>query len=348
MENQSRKHSALSVLQALQMVVLTVVILYVGRPLFVPLGFALFLALVLYPGVRWLEQKGMNRHVAIGLPLVFTVAAGAALGYLIVVNLIDFSAELGQIRIRLAGLIHEAGHTLTDRFRVSAASQAEILRSIAGKLGGSIFDASGRTVSSLSEGLFFAVMVPVFSWLILSHRLRLANALHWFFGPVSQENFHSMVKEVIHSYSAFVKGMAVVYLSVGVLNSLGLYFIGVSHPVWFGFMASLLTFIPYVGIMVASVFPVSAAWIAYGSVWYPLAVIGWFTVVQMLEAYLIFPLVIGNRLKVNALVLFLMIIAGGMLWGAAGMILFIPLVSILRLLARRSPGLKALADLLGE
>ncbi len=330
------------------MVVFAVVILYVGRPLFVPLGFSLFLALVLYPGVRWLEQKGMNRQLAIGIPLVFTVAAGAALGYIIVVNLIEFSAELGQIRSRLAGLIHGLSHQLTDRFRVSAASQTEILRSMAGKLGGSIFDASGRTVSSISEALFFAVMVPILAWLILLHRLRLANALHWFFGPVSQENFHGMVKEVIQSYAGFVKGMAVVYLAVGILNSIGLYIIGVSHPVWFGFMASLLTFIPYVGIMVASVFPVSAAWIAYGSVWYPLAVVGWFTVVQILEAYVIFPWVIGSRLKINALVLFLMIITGGMLWGAAGMILFIPLIGILRLLAKRSPELRPLADLLGE
>jgi predicted PurR-regulated permease PerM len=100
--------------------------------------------------------------------------------------------------------------------------------------------------------------------------------------------------------------------------------------------------------MVASLLPVSAAWLSYDSIWYSLAVVAWFAFVQILEAYLIFPLIIGKRIKVNTLVLFIFIILGGMLWGPAGMILFIPLVSILRLLANRSPGLKFLSEMLGE
>jgi predicted PurR-regulated permease PerM len=72
-----------------------------------------------------------------------------------------------------------------------------------------------------------------------------------------------------------------------------------------------------------------------------------FSIVQALEAYVIFPFAVGRRLKINALVIIIMITAGGILWGAAGMILFIPFASIAKLIADRSPRLKILSILLG-
>ena len=89
------------------------------------------------------------------------------------------------------------------------------------------------------------------------------------------------------------------------------------------------------------------AWITYNSIWYPLGVVGIFMLVQYLEANLIFPLAVSSRLKINALVTIVVIIAGGIVWGVAGMILFIPFLGILKLVADRTPSLKTLALILG-
>ena len=109
--------------------------------------------------------------------------------------------------------------------------------------------------------------------------------------------------------------MALVYLVVGILNVAGLLLFGVPHAVLFGIVASLLTFIPYVGITLGSLLPISMAWLTYDSVWYPLGVVAVFTVVQYLEANLIFPLAVSYRLQVNTLFMILAIIAGGITWG---------------------------------
>ena len=155
------------------------------------------------------------------------------------------------------------------------------------------------------------------------------------------------MKLSIESYYNFIKGMLVVYLIVGILNSVGLYLLGIPHAFLFGFIASILTFIPYVGILVASLLPISITWITYNSIWYPLGVVGIFMLVQYLEANLIFPLAVSSRLKINALVTIVVIIAGGIIWGVAGMILFIPFLGILKLVADRTPSLKTLALILG-
>jgi predicted PurR-regulated permease PerM len=86
----------------------------------------------------------------------------------------------------------------------------------------------------------------------------------------------------------------------------------------------------------------------YDSVWYPLGVVAVFAFVQYLEANLIFPMAVSSRLSINTLVTIVMILAGGLLWGAAGMILFIPYTAILKLVADRTEKLKTLSILLGN
>jgi predicted PurR-regulated permease PerM len=141
--------------------------------------------------------------------------------------------------------------------------------------------------------------------------------------------------------------MVVVYVIVGTLNSIGLLLLGIPHAIFFGFIASILTFIPYVGITVGSLLPITIAWITYDSIWYPLGIIGVFVFVQYLEANIIFPLAVSRRLNVNTLVMLLAIFVGGILWGMSGMILFVPFAGIAKLIADHNPEWKTISMILG-
>jgi predicted PurR-regulated permease PerM len=99
--------------------------------------------------------------------------------------------------------------------------------------------------------------------------------------------------------------------------------------------------------MISALLPITVSWITFNSIWYPIGVIIVFGIVQLVEANIIFPMAVGSRLKINTLVIIFMIILGGILWGGAGMILFIPFVSILKLIADRTESLKSLSMLLG-
>jgi predicted PurR-regulated permease PerM len=140
-----------------------------------------------------------------------------------------------------------------------------------------------------------------------------------------------MLNDSIHTYFNFIKGMALVYLIVGILNSIGLFLLGIPNAILFGFVASILTFIPYVGITIGALLPITISWLLYDSLWYPLGVIAVFVFIQVLEANVIFPLVLSHHLKINALAAIVVIVMGGLLWGAAGMILFLPFIAIFKL-----------------
>jgi predicted PurR-regulated permease PerM len=331
----------------LEGIVLLALILYLGKPLFIPLAFAFLISFILYPICHWLENHGINRNLAIGLPIVLMVVLFTGIGYLLMAFLLEHFHEMGDIKPKLLEVLHSIHLFLAENLGLSTELQNEITQNVINSTGNGFYKASSGTVSSLSKMAFFMIMVPIFSFLILLYKSKLMNTLYHFFPNERRSSLREIVTDTIQSYYNFIKGMMLVYLIVGTLNSVGLAIIGAPNPILFGFLASVLTFIPYVGIMIASLLPITAVWIAYDSVWYSVAVIGWFAFVQILEAYFIFPYIVGKRLKINTLIILIMIILGGMLWGAAGMILFIPMVSILKLVASRSPKLKFISELLG-
>ncbi len=337
-----------SLLAILQYVILISIILYFGRVLFIPLSFSLLISFILYPFCKWMEKKKISRTIAISVSISVITILIAAIFYLLFIQAAAFSHEWDNLKAKLAETYSQFTVFFTGQFGWSKDQQLILLRKIAGGSGSQILPLIRTMVYSLSETLFLFFLIPIFSALILYHRQRLVNILYRLFPEEKKNMIDEVLIESIHAYYNFIKGMLLVYFIVGILNSIGLVIIGIPHPFFFGFVASILTFIPYIGIIVASLLPITVAWITYSSIWYPLGVILVFSVVQVIEANIIFPFAISSRLNLNTLMVLIAIIAGGILWGAAGMILFIPFIGILKLVADRIEKLKTISILLGK
>lgn len=337
-----------SFLEIIQLIVFTSLLLYFGKTLFIPLSFSLLISFLLYPVCKWMEKKGVNKSIAIIISLFLVTVLVLSVIYLLISQLIEFLKEWQLLKSKIIDAVTQLSIFITESFGISDEKQLEFLKTTIDNSGSEAFSLLRSTAYSVSESFFYLLMIPVFSALLLYHRQLLSNSLYAIFPPHRKSTIHEILVETIHAYYNFIKGMLLVYVIVGVLNSVGLAIIGVPHPFLFGFIASILTFIPYVGIMISSLLPIAVSWITYNSIWYPLGVILVFSIVQVLEAYIIFPFAVGSRLKINTLVIIIMIIAGGILWGAAGMILFIPFISIVKLIADRTPSLKTLSVLLGD
>ncbi|PZX94145.1 AI-2E family transporter [Flavobacterium aquariorum] len=341
----SKKTNALEVFQHL---FIALAILYFGKSLFIPLSFALLISFILYPVCKWMEQKGVNFNIAIGLSLITVALLFAVILFFLFSQILQFYNEWQTLETKLEETINQLSVYLNNQFGVNEEKQIVYIKSLINNSGSQIFTFLKDTVYSLSESVFYLLIVPVFSALILFYRQLLVQALYHIFPADKKEMIREIIVETIHEYYKFIKGMLVVYVIVGLLNSIGLAIIGIPYPFLFGFTASILTFIPYVGIVVSSLLPITVAWITFNSIWYPLGVIAVFSLVQILEAYVIFPYAVGNNLKINTLIILVMVISGGILWGAAGMILFIPFISILKLIADRTKSLKSLSLLLSD
>jgi len=336
-----------SLLKILELTVLISIILYFGRTLFIPLSFAILISFILYPICKWFEKIGINRIISIFLALAIVFLIFGAIVYLLFLQVAGFLHEWHTFKIKFSESLIQLTSYLNEQFGIQNIALSEVPNKLINSSGTQLLEFLIDTLYSISISTFFIVIIPVFSALILYYRQMLTKVLYTLFPSEKTATIREILIETIHAYYNFIKGMLLVYLIVGILNSIGLALLGIPHPFLFGFIASILTFIPYVGILVSSLIPITISWITFDSIWYPIGIILVFTIVQILEANIIFPFAVGNRLKINTLAIIIVIIIGGVLWGAAGMILFIPFISIVKLIADRTEGLKTLSLLLG-
>jgi predicted PurR-regulated permease PerM len=345
-QNPKIETKKIATLEILQYVVLVSVILYFGKTILIPLSFSLLISFILYPVCKWLEKKGVSKTGAITISLFGLTLLIVSVFYLLFLQIASFSNEWQSLSIKLTETASQLGVYIEEQFGMNSEKQLGFIKNFTSNF--EIMPLLKNASSSLTATAFNLILFPVFSALLLYHRHLLAVVLYQLFPSYKKETIHEILIETIHEYYNFIKGMGLVYLIVGLLNSIGLLIIGVPHPFLFGFIASILTFIPYVGIIISSLLPITVSWVTFNSIWYPIGVVLVFTIVQLLEAYIIFPMAVGNRLKINTLVIIVVIILGGIIWGAVGMILFIPFTSILKLIADRTESLKTVSLLLGD
>lgn len=331
----------------LQYIVYGSAILYLARSVLVPLSFAVLISFMIYPVCVWLERKGSSRirAIVICVSAITLVIVGIAL--LLVQQVVRFSKEWPQTKAGLTELVEGFSETMATQLGVSREVQGEWITKAVDSFFSDGFSLLSNAISVSATSAVLALLIPVYVVLILYYRKLWVYGLAKLVPGSSPAGIRQILSYSIQAYYNFVKGMLIVYLVVGTLNSIGLYFLDVPHPVLFGVMASVLTFIPYVGILFGSLLPITFAWAAHHSIWYPLGVVGVFAFVQYLEANIIFPFAVSNRLQVNTMVGLLAIFLGGLLWGVAGMILFIPFVGILKLIADHDPTLRTWALVLG-
>lgn len=332
----------------LQVILFGSVILYFGRSLLIPLSFGLLLSFILYPVCHWLERNGVGRVWAIVIGLVGLLTLSMALLSLLASQFLSFLQEWPAIQVKLSKGLSELNQLLVNGFGISDAKQKQIIDSISTQSTVSAIGLVRTLINSSVSSLVFIFIIPVYAVLILYYRSYWLKILQRIFIHERAEELRRIVGLSVQSYYRFIRGMAVVYLTVGVLNTLGLLLLGIPNPILFGFIAAILTVVPYVGIIAGALLPVAISWLTYDSIWYPLGVIAVFTFVQYLEANVIFPVAVSQRLKVSTLATVVVIFAGGILWGLSGMVLFVPFMGIVKLIADHNPKWKTLSMILGS
>jgi len=259
----------------------------------------------------------------------------AGLVILMIQQFSQFLSRWPQMQVKLENALSQGSQSVGSFLGFSDLEKQEWINSLIQNFTEYLLNWLPQSLYQAAISLLLILLVPFYVILILYYRSMLVSALHKFIKQWSFDELKAILDDSLHTYFNFIKGMALVYLIVGILNSVGLALLGIPNAILFGFIASILTFIPYIGITIGALLPITISWLIYDSVLYPIAVIVLFVFIQILEANVIFPIVVGSRLKINTLAAIVVIVTGGPLWWASGMVLFLPFVAILKLVMDR-------------
>ena len=320
-----------------------------AKLILIPLGLALLLSFILLPLTKKLESWGMNRIFATFfsiLTLILLIGGGI---FFFSNQIIGLSKAFSDFQDKITDLFTDVILYINNHLSfVSDIQRDGLLNQIKEWLKESALLLIKNTFSSTATFLAGLLATIVYTFLILIYRNGLTQAFIKFSPDDKRDRVLNMFKNVQKVGQKYLSGMFILIIVLGFANSIGLWIIGIDSPFLFGFLAAALSIIPYVGTTFGASIPVLYAFMSHDNLWVPLAVTGLFWSVQLIETNILSPKIVGGSLKVNALAAILSLIVGALVWGVAGMILFMPFAAMLKVICEEYDELKPIALLIGN
>jgi predicted PurR-regulated permease PerM len=146
--------------------------------------------------------------------------------------------------------------------------------------------------------------------------------------------------------SCYYGGIAAINLGLGMATAAVMALLDLPNPVLWGTVAALLNFIPYAGSATTLVLLTVVAFVTFSNTGHVAAVAASYLTLATIEGQIVQPLVVGRRLKLNPIIVFLALWFGGWFWGIAGVVIAVPTLVSLKVVAARSKHVQPVIEFL--
>ena len=328
--------------------VLIIALMYVLQSVLLPLMFSILIAISLYPVAGTFERLRFGKAFSALLAVILAIAILSGLVWFIVHQVIVIGRDGAEIQQKFLTIFDTIQRWLQERFGLEPTEVVERLRSQANQILSNAASYVTAAFGSLGNVLAGVILVPLFSFFLLYYRVFFREFFFRAFKSTPQSTVHNTLNKIYHVVQSYLLGLITVMGIVAILNTVGLWILGIQYAWFFGTLASLLMLLPYIGIAIGSILPAVFALATKDTAWYALGVIIWFQVVQFLEGNLITPNIVGSKVSINPLMAIISILLGGMLFGLAGLILALPLTATVKVIFDAVPSMNAFGFLIGE
>ena len=315
-----------------------ITLFYLLGPVLTPFLIAAILAYICDPIVEKLNaihfrQFRINRTLATAVVLIGLVLLLTALFLILVPLLQKQSILIGQ---RLPLLI-DAFHTrfepwLEAQFGVSMNLDLGQLQAIirenwqsTGGIVGNVLKTAGSKSMALIGILTNLLLIPIVLFYLLRDWNSLLNSVAELIPQKWQTKTATIAKEIDNVLAEFLRGQLSVMLALCVFYSIGLSFAGLDMALSIGLIAGLLSFVPFVGFALAFILALLLALLQFTSFEGIIPVLVVFGLGQVLESYVLTPFLVGDRIGLHPAVVIFALMAGGQLFGFAGVLLALPI-----------------------
>jgi len=310
---------------------------------------ALLSSFILFPVVKKLDGWGLNKLLSafISLLMVFVIIGGGIT--LFSAEIMSLSDQLNDFTGKIMNTLSDAVVFINDNVNfIDDLNREELVEK--GKewikeSSGSLVQNTFNSTAAFLTGLITTV---IFTFLFLIYREGLTKAFVAFGDDENKGKIFRMLKNIQSVGKKYLSGMFLLILILGFANSIGLWIIGIDSPFLFGFLAGILSIVPFIGTTIGATIPVLYAFMSSDSLWVPVAVIVLFSAIQTIESNFLNPKIVGSSLNVNALVAILSLLIGASVWGIAGMVLFLPFAAMLKVICEEFDQLKPIAMLISN
>ena len=323
-------------------------ILYIAQNILIPVIYSTIIAIVLSPAVNLLTRKGMNRTLAITGTLLFMISVTILVITVLSREMMQLSDSFPKLLEKFNSLTQQSAAWISENFNISIRKVNLMVAEKKTDLLNGTSDSLGQTLITTGSILVVLVLIPVYVFMILFYQPLLLEFVHKLFRSANRKEVNeilSATKKIIQSY---LVGLLLEAGIVAALNSTALLILGIDFAVLLGVIGAIVNVIPYIGGLIAVALPMMIALASDSSSSYCLLVLAAYILIQFIDNHYIIPKVVASKVKINALISIIVVLAGGALWGVPGMFLSIPIIAIIKVIFDHIESLKPWGYLLGD
>ena len=352
----SARLSELRWIRRLLAALLCVVLIYVaviGASVFIPIFLAALLSLILAPAVRMLCRWHLPRSLAAALIVGAVIACTGALLMSLVSPARDWIARVPKTLDRLGQVAHDLLRRPLQAATQATQAWSDLTNAHNGAQPVRVVDAPGPgalwQVVSAAPGILVSTIATLlltyiflrYADTILLKSVQLAPQWHL------KREIVNATRSAQHELSRYMLTIGLINIVVGVVLALALWLLlDIPNPLLWGGIAALFNFAPYLGPLLTLIVLGVAGFSEAPTPLAALAVPGVFLLLHIIESWIFTPLFVGRRLALDPVITFVTLLALGAMWGVAGLLLAMPLLTCVKIIAERVPQLSPLAQML--
>lgn len=328
----------------LAMFSVTSLLLYLLAPILLPFIAGALLAYLGDPLVDRLEAYKISRTNAVLIVFVVVFSIMTPFFVILIPLLED---QLQAFFVKVPDYIRWLGTTaspLLERLgiavpAVDVESVGQTLSkewSVAGSFLKSLISTVSRSGLAVMGWLANALLIPVITFYLLRDWDRLVAYVRELLPRNIEPKFVMLAEESDEMLGAFLRGQLMVMLALGAMYSVGLAIVGVNFALLIGIISGIISFIPYMGLIVGMALAGVAALVETQSFMMVFWVFVVFGIAQMVEGMLLTPLLVGDRIGLHPVAVIFAVLAGGQLFGFFGILLALPVFAVLAVLLRHA------------
>ncbi len=315
-------------------------LLYSVSQILTPFAIGLLLAYFCSPIVDKLERFKIGRSLSSVLVLSGILIVIVVFSVTVIPLLYNQISLLAYAAIERKDDLNQFVTSLIGRFHLYP-TLMESLQSSFSDLGSSILGVFGNFISRAVESSIAAVNVialvfvtPIVLYYFLVDWPRLVAVIDSLIPRKMLERYLALKKDIDYALSNFIRGQSLVCLIMGIYYAMGLTIIGTESALALGFIAGLLTFIPFVGALFSVSLTCLIIAVQYSSLTKVFMVIALFAFGNFIENNFIVPKFIGSRLHLHPVWVIFGLLAGGTLLGFIGILIALPLTAVIAVVIR--------------
>lgn len=313
-----------------------------------PIAFGFLLAYLLFPIANFLEKKGLPRILANFITIIGVLSVLISLILLAYSKVAPMAGELPRLADMAIKNLSEMLANIGEYFGFDRAETRTIIREQTEAVLASGGEYLQEIFSSTAQTVVVIGLMPVYIFLFLYYRTKFAYFLLKVVHPSKKREMVTILREISKVSARYMGGVIGVVFILCLLNSLGLWIIGMKFALALGIISAFFNFIPYFGTLLGGLVPLLFALLVENDPILAFRVVILFIIIQFIENNILTPNIVGGNVKVNPFFIITGLVAASIIWGIPGMLLIVPFLAIVRIIFSHLEPMKPYAFLLGE